>query len=270
MLCLRTTSFDVALYNSIFNILGKMSLWQDCLTGLLGMMLELVEEMDQSQMRWMYGRVNIPYIQHIWECSSEYEAYFFKAQVFLLKPSKSRWKTPGDWQWTCSWQFCRYTKLNLNHVEITYAKNWHWYNVTCWAWYLYVQVNHSDATWHNVPECDKVFCLGIPPHVRKILGLWRVNLDCWPTPNMGFRNVQWYDELHGSCAICFEYGVIYLCRSIYFFEPLLDPKISFYHGVYYDVIIRSSCRNVMKCPRSLVLQDICVYLCVHDDMIFYN
>lgn len=26
----------------------------------------------------------------------------------------------------------------------------------------------------------------------------------------------------------------------------------------------------MKCPRSLVLQDICVYLRVHDDMIFYN
>ena len=26
----------------------------------------------------------------------------------------------------------------------------------------------------------------------------------------------------------------------------------------------------MKCPRSLVLQDICVYLRVHDDMIFHN
>lgn len=36
------------------------------------------------------------------------------------------------------------------------------------------------------------------------------------------------------------------------------------------MIIRSSCRNVMKCPRSLALQDICVYLRVHDDMIFHN
>ena len=117
----------------------------------------------------MYGIVNIPYIHRIWECSSEYEpCLFFKAQVFLLKPSKSPWTTPGDGQWTCSWQFWGYTKLNLNHVEIRYAKNWHWYKVTCWAWYLYVQVNHSHATWHNVPECDKVFCLGILPHVRKI------------------------------------------------------------------------------------------------------